>query len=434
MNTPNKPRVPARPDKGRELDTRRKPAPARAPNKGRNIGLDVPDNWALEALRIDFAAAAQRRRKWFLIRLSLFVGLPTLVAALYVSAYVTPRYVSEFEILYQSFGHSVASPAAGLFSSLLGSASESVDMPRVIESYLTSDTMLHVLDRQLDLRSHYSNPSVDWLNRLPPAASDDVFLSYFRKRVTADVMMGGYLVVSVEAYDPQYAARIGQGIVTNVDRMVEDLSERAHRDEMRFAEGERKRAEQQLVDANRKITEFRNAHRDFDPQAKAAQLESSVVGGLESQLAQYRIELSNALNFQGSDSPTVNALKSQIRALEQQISGERKRIGDSTSSLREGSQRLEVPYSELASTYSALTDNAQFARDAYLSAKQAFDVARGNVARRDQYVECFVKPSVPERPTSPNLVRSVLATSLMSFLLYVAGSLILSAFREQAGV
>jgi capsular polysaccharide transport system permease protein len=292
---------------------------------------------------------------------------------------------------------------------------------------------VNALDKKLHLRAHYSNSRIDWINRLSAHAPDDVFLSYFRKRVSVDVMMGGYLVVAVQAYDPEYAATIAEEMAAGVDRMVQELSGRAHRDELSFAEKELQRAESRLVEANLAITQFRNEHRDFDPQAKAQQLESTVVGGLESQLVQYRAELANVRDFQEDNSPAITALKSQIAALEQQISGERKRIGRAESRATKSSTGADMPYSELASTYSQLTDNAQFARDYYLSAKQAFDLARANAARREQYVECFVKPNAPQRPTAPDAVRVILSIFLVSLLIYVAGSLLVSAFREQAG-
>jgi len=44
-----------------------------------------------------------------------------------------------------------------------------------------------------------------------------------------------------------------------------------------------------------------------------------------------------------------------------------------------------------------------------------------------------VKPNTPQRSTSPNKLVTILATCVISLLAYVAGSLIVATFRDQAG-
>src|ERR1700722_1505189 len=125
-----------------------------------------PPEWGVETLKLDFAKTLERRRRTFLGRLGLFVGLPTLLATIYVYLYATPRYVSEIQVVYQSYGQSQTQTSSGLLS-LLGSGTGSLDMQRVIDSYIKSDTLLNDVDKKLNLRAHYSNPKVDWLDRLP---------------------------------------------------------------------------------------------------------------------------------------------------------------------------------------------------------------------------------------------------------------------------
>ena len=109
---------------------------------------------------------------------------------------------------------------------MIGS-SAGLDMQRVISSYVTSSTLLEAVDHKLNLRHHYQNPNIDWFDRLSATASNEDFLAYFNRRVTVNVMTGGYDIIDVEAFDPKSAAQIAQAMADNIDSMVEKLTERA---------------------------------------------------------------------------------------------------------------------------------------------------------------------------------------------------------------
>jgi hypothetical protein len=119
--------------------------------------------WAKEAMQIDIAQSARKRRVDFLLRILLWVGLPTVLAALYVYVYATPRYVSEFQLTYQTYSQPGSSSSAlggggsssSLLSSVLGIGSSSVDMSRVIASYLTSNDLVEHVDAKINLREQY---------------------------------------------------------------------------------------------------------------------------------------------------------------------------------------------------------------------------------------------------------------------------------------
>jgi capsular polysaccharide transport system permease protein len=393
-------------------------------------------DWAADTLRLDFAKAAQRRRRSFLINMAIFIGLPTLIAAAYVYLFATPRYVSEIQVVYQSYNQAqTQTQMPSVLSSFLGSSSGGLDMTRVISSYVASDTLLGDLDKKLNMRAHYSNPKIDFLDRLGSNASNEDFLNYFKNRVSVNVMMGGYDVIDVQAFDPKTAAGIAQAMADDIDQMVENLTERERNDEMTFAQSELTRTENALLQAKLRTTEFRNTHREFDPLASAEQLQTTVVGGLEGQVSQYRATLASRRLVLGEDSPTVKSLEAEIAALEQQISDERTRLATSAGSSASGAKAGGgEPYSELVGQFTTLTQNETFAVDDYQAAKQAFELARADAARKENYVECFVKANVPQRATSPDPLMTILATFAVAVMAYSAGSLLIASFRDQAGV
>jgi capsular polysaccharide transport system permease protein len=389
-----------------------------------------PLAWANAAVALNLGEAARARRRGFLLRLALFVGLPTLVATIYVFLYATPRYVSEFQITYQSFDQSPTSlgqpnPLAAMF----GLSSSTVDMSRVIASYLTSTDALARVDAAVDLRKHYSNRRIDWLDRMSSQASPERFLAYFQRRVSVDALMGGYVIVDLEAFDPQTAHKAAEALASAADDMVQALSTRALADAVRVAESELVRTQDRLLRATLAVTNFRNQHNNFDPQVAATQL-GTVVGALESQLSGYRAALESTRGVLSEQAPAVQALRAQIRATEQQIAVEETRLA--TTQKSPGAVKTE-PYSQTVADYVALTEEQQFATDEYTSAKQALDIARANAASKKQYVNAFVSPNVPQQSTSPDPFHVIAGTFFVAILVYMVGSLLVGAFRDQAG-
>jgi capsular polysaccharide transport system permease protein len=396
--------------------------------------------WAKEAMQIDIAQSARKRRVDFLLRILLWVGLPTVLAALYVYVYATPRYVSEFQLTYQTYSQPGSSSSAlggggsssSLLSSVLGIGSSSVDMSRVIASYLTSNDLVEHVDAKINLREQYGNSHIDWLDRLPSNASQEQLLAYFQKRITVEAIMGGYVIVDVEAFDRDTTKKIAQAMAASADEMVQAISDRALLDQVQLAQKELTRTQGLLLKATLDVTNFRNAHHNFDPQAAAIQL-GTVVGGLESQLSSYRATLASLRTFVSDDAPAVKALRAQIDATEKEMVSENYRLATAAKSSADHSAGTSEPYSQTVADFVYLTAEQQFATDTYTSAKAALDAARTMAANKRAYVESFVAPNKPEESTEPGL-KTVFGTFLAAMVVYMIGSLLVAALRDDAGV
>ncbi|MDR3450106.1 MAG: hypothetical protein P4M15_10245 [Alphaproteobacteria bacterium] len=420
---------------------RLKPVGNKFPQTGRTGAMQVGGRgWAVESLRIDIAAATQKKRRRFLLRMFFWVIMPTLLMTAYIFLYATPRYVSEFQITYQSYGssQSSSSASAGLLSSLMGGAGGgTVDMTQVLESYLTSETLLRTVDKQLNLRAHYSDPKIDWIDRLSSDASQEKFLDYFQRRISVDNMVGGYLIVDIATFDPKYSVAVATAITKAADEMVDNMTGRARSEEVRVAEDELKKTQDRLIKATQDVTAFQNEHRDFNPTTGASQLDT-VIGGLETQLSQARAQLTGAQSFIAPNSPQIAALTSRIAALDQQIMAEKRRLA-STETTTSGAPLANrgaaqgSPYSKIVADYTALQLEQNFASQSYLSAKSAYDLAKADAMRKENFIESFVSPNLPQKSTSPNPWTYIPGTFFFSLFAYAIGSLLLGSFRDQAG-
>jgi capsular polysaccharide transport system permease protein len=368
------------------------------------------------------ATMRQTRRRRFFLRIGLFVGLPTLLMALYLMLWATPRYASEFEITYQTY-QNTQSLSTGLVQSILGGTTSGTDFSSILYEYVRSETLAQQLDEKLNLRKYYSGANIDYPARLAENSSGEKFLDYYRKHiVSVSQGLGGYLTIDVQAFDPQFAHAVATAIVQSCDEMVDQMTARARRDGMKFAEDEVSRQEDRVRQAQIALTKFQNAHGDLNPTNSANQF-GQIVGSLETQLSQTRTALTNTLSYASPGAPQVQQLKNQIAALEAQLQTQRSRLtgGDQT-------------YSQILEEYTRLQLESQFAQNAYLSAQQGLAVARADAARKQSYLVDFVTPSQPTAPARSFYITYLASTFFGSLFLCAIGSLIIGAFRDQAGL
>jgi capsular polysaccharide transport system permease protein len=138
-----------------------------------------------EIMEIQRDIARRRRRKMALLasRIFAFVLLPTLVVGYYFFAVATPMYSSKSEFLILTAdGSGSASGAAGLFS---GTAFATGQDSIATQSYLESKDAMLRLDRDVGFRDHFSQPSIDPIQRLDPGASNEAAYKVYQKYVTA---------------------------------------------------------------------------------------------------------------------------------------------------------------------------------------------------------------------------------------------------------
>jgi capsular polysaccharide transport system permease protein len=370
------------------------------------------------------AEMQRARKRRFFLRLALFVGLPTLVTLLYTLLWATPRYVATAEVTYETY-RPQQSLASGLIQSVTGATqNSSIDYSTIIYEYVRSTSLLAKLDKKLDLKGYYSKEGIDYLSRLSPTASRENLLNYYHSRVSVTQGLGGYLTIQVTAFDSEYAVKLARAVVKACDEMVDDMSLRAREDETQSAVVEVEREEDRVRRARKALTEFQNLHGDLDPQRMATDL-GQIVGHLESDLSAAHTELTNDLAYMRADAPKVAEVKYKIAALENQLKQERERLAN---------KQGDNSYAHVLDDYTALKLEEEFARNAYQAAQQGLAVARAEAGRKENYLVAFAPPNEPDKPTFYFPLYYTLTAFFGSLLAFGIGSLIIRAFRDQAGL
>lgn len=349
----------------------------------------------------------------------IVVALPTLVAAIYFLIIASPRYVSEARFVVRSPANEQPS-TLGMALSGVGLSAGTSDAFAVHE-YLQSRDGLAEIDKSLQLRRMYGRPGIDPFSRLPGPFQNESFEAFhkgFNRYVTVGYdSASGISTLRVEAFKASDAQKISQAMLQAGEQLVNRLNERAANDAV--AEAHRSVTENQarLLEAQNRLTTFRNAERFIDP-ARTAQVASELIGELTVQLATLRAERAQ-IAANAPDSPQLAVLDSRIRAYAQQIALEQSKIVGDADSL-----------APKISTYERLALEREFADKLLAQATATLASAQTDARRQRLYLDQIVRPNLPDEPTQPKRFLAVLAVLASSLVIYGLGMLVWAGLRE----
>ena len=134
---------------------------------------------------------------------------------------------------------------------------------------------------------------------------------------------GGIITLRAIAFSPEDAQLLASLLLRQSEKLINRMNERANSDAVSFAEKELSRAESMVVDAQRKITEFRNRELILDPVADRKGCRS--YRQADKSVADLQRQLTETLQSSPS-SPTILSIQARIRAYNEQIATENSKI------------------------------------------------------------------------------------------------------------
>jgi capsular polysaccharide transport system permease protein len=360
------------------------------------------------------------RARRLLVHTLLWIGFPTLVAAIYYGLVATPQYESVAVATVQS---NEQSPSLEPLAAMIASSGSGRDA-FVIRDFIRSRAMLEALEKGVGFSTHYGRDAgADLLSRLRSRASSEDRYAYFRKVVDVEHdAESGALTVRVRAFTADAAQAIAEQILALAEQKVNELSARARRDRIDLAEREVRKAEERLKATREKLLALQDQGVDFDPERSAAQV-ISVRTQLEGELAKAYADLDVARAVMQPDAPRVVELRQRVRALERQIQRQNQRLVGAADddSLSESIARVEPAIFE-----------KEFAESAYAGALKSLEMARLDADRKHQYLATIAPPSRPDAPTHPRRMWKIATVLFGSLVIMGVFTLIGAAVREHA--
>ncbi len=171
-----------------------------------STGLSPSERRVKEITEIQRDIARRRRRKLALLltRLSFFVFLPTFLAGWYFFVIATPMYATKSEFLILQADNTGG--GSGLGGLLSGTQFATNQDSIAVQSYLQSKDAMLRLDADAGFKSHFTQPSIDPIQRMNENPSAEEAYKTYKKNVKIGYdPTEGVIRLEVAASDPDTA-------------------------------------------------------------------------------------------------------------------------------------------------------------------------------------------------------------------------------------
>lgn len=355
----------------------------------------------------------------------LLIVAPTLATGVYLYQNAADQYMSRASFAVRSLDSAPSVELLGMVAPTSGVGGEDA---LVLFDYILSQPMVEALDARLDLEEIYTPPEADWLFRLGRDRTIEQKLDYWRLAVSVSFDNASrVLEITVLAFTPEDANRIAHAIVQESQVLINEISEQARADAVRFAEFDLAQAEERLRAARLGLERFRAATQEIDPVA-SAQLAAELVGALETELAQSRARLREFRDQLDADAPPIRRLQARIESLERQIEEEMAKIAGEER--QEGASGATLS-ADLA-RFEELKVETEFATQLYTTALGALAQAQGEARRSQRYLATHVSPTIPQEARHPRRLLLTLAVFVSGVVLWGVTMMVVSNIRDRA--
>jgi capsular polysaccharide transport system permease protein len=348
------------------------------------------------------------------------VILPTVLAAVYYGLIASDIYISESRFIVRSPQRPLQ---PGTLGSLLANAglTRALDDQHAVHDYMLSRDALRELNEALGLQRKFRDPSIDFLNRFAALDWDDSFEAlhrYWARRVSVTLDPKSPIsVLRVSAFTAEDAKEINARLLDMAERLVNEMSERARTDIVRFAAREVEQAERKVKQAALAVAAFRRDKTVVDPERQSVE-QLRQVGRLQEELIATRTQIAQ-VRATSPDNPQIAVLMTRANALQKEIDAETARIAGRGGSL-----------TDKAAQYLQVALEREFAEKQLAAALVMLETARHEAQRQQLYLERVVQPSLPDYAQEPRRVRNTVIVFVIGLISWALLVLLVTAVKE----
>lgn len=323
----------------------------------------------------------------------VFVVLPFLVTSFYYAFIASDQYISEARFAVRAVTNDGANE--NVDSSVMSMRSVSQDA-YIVTSFIHSTEILKRVRKYIDYRSIFSDQYVDFLSRIEEEKPDEVFLKYWDRQVTTSIDgPSGIVTLKTRTFTPEDSARLASIIISESEKLINELSERAQKDiASRFGK-EVERTDALYRAALRSLNEFQNSSRLLSPEAQATETGKLLAGLIQKKLEidsrLFVLKQANIENSPNYQQLTLNkqSVEGQIEELQAELTGD---------------ENADANLAKSFVRFSQLETDRKVAESLYESARKNLDTAQAQAVRQALYIVVFVPPSVPQDSLYPHRV------------------------------
>ena len=292
-----------------------------------------------------------------------------------------------------------------------------------MQDFLLSRGALQLLDADHGYREHFSDESVDSLQRIPQDASNEDLYKHY----TNNVKIGydpteGVLRMEVSALNPDMSRIFSEALIGYAEAQVDRITERKRAEQMRGASETFADAEAKMVDAQARVLALQEQMGILDPATETAGVMTQV-NTLEVQLTEKRLQLSQLLDNAQPNAARVAGVEGDIARLEELIADVRSQlteVEDGSQSLASVTARLRMAEVDLETRTAMMQESLQQLEQARISANSQV-----------RFLSVGVAPVPPDEPTYPKVFENTLIAFFIFGAIYLMVAVTTAILREQ---
>ena len=346
--------------------------------------------------------------------LKLFFTITFIIAASYVIWFETERFQSNSVVTIRDLSQKQATSS---FDMILSQTSPVMQDSKLLELYIRSGDMFSHLDKKFNLSSYYSGGKIDVLRRL---SSESIlpFYALSKENLIEEYNKDLFIIYDTASTalkmgfahaDPKIAQAIVESIIEHSSHTLNRLERENANVALHFLEKQVKESKVAFIDTIKKMIEYQNIHNTIDPNLDV-QSKSTILANLEGDLIKKTVEFQSAGKFMIKNSAeqriaksTIENLKKEIKKVKQSIAG----LGADTKELNEAVFDFEL-----------LKNDMNFSKEIYRQSLEKLEELRTQVNQNIKNLLVINKPSLAEKYTYPDKVKSILTLLIILGFLY----------------
>lgn len=332
------------------------------------------------------AATGKRRRQRTV--LAIGIGLPLMALLVYFYGLGRNRYFVRSDVIVRKANDSSQSGFA-LGNLLRGGNQQSLEDARFLGTYLESPQVLEDLEKVFNFRTAYARKAPDFYAGLPTNATREKVYDTFRRQIRVSLNeTSGELSIHTLAYDPDTALKLNSFLINQAEEFINRLNQDVYRQQLEFTQQQVILNARRVQQAGLALKQFQRANQVLDAKAEATG-SGQLIGALDGELVKQRVQLATLQRqFSDPDAPEIEAVKSQVQELQQQIRNERGAL------VNPDGKNLTEKVLKLAE----LEANLTFSTELYKAALTSSEKTRVDSLQQQRFMAVLSKPLLPEEP------------------------------------
>lgn len=352
----------------------------------------------------------------------VLVVLPSVLFSGYQLCWATERYQSQAQVIVQQPDGMATMDASMALLTGLGVSSTGVSDTELVKAYISSNDMLQYLDENLDLRSHYSQNSIDIFSRMPKNESKEGLLEFYQKHTEVYVDNKSQVInIYSQAFDSAYAQMLTQMIADRAEWFINSIGHQLAEAQLEFIKNEHQIVEDKLESAQKKLLQFQQRYNLLDPTAEGVAIQQ-ITYGLEGQITAKEAELKSLNSIMSNNAPQVVRINNELSALKSQLKRERRKLSDESGT--------EIPVSEIVASFTDLKIKMELALQAYTSSQVSLEKSRIEAYRQLKYLVVVESATTPDESQYPQVFYNISLFTLLATTVFAIGRILFLVVRE----